>query len=215
VGIYEHSDASYHLCWFCIAKKSSALHLVHNLQPLNAITIRNSGIPPIANQVIEAMAGQACYSLLDLFMGYDHCMLDTSSRDLITIQSPIGAVRLTCLPQGWMNAGTIFHKDITFILEPEIPNIMWLFMDNCSIKGPMTRYETNDGGFETIPNNNQVRRFVWEHLSDVHRILHHLRCAGATVSAKKLFIAVPGVVILGHKCNSPGTCTYGSRAIQQ
>jgi hypothetical protein len=142
--------------------------------------------------------------MLDLFVGYDHRTLDTSSRDLTTIQSPIGAMRLTCLPQGWTNAGAIFHEDVTFILEPEIPDTAWPFMDDCSIKGPATRYETGDGGYETIPANDQVRRFVWEHLNDVHRILHRLRCAGATVSAKKLFVAVPEVIILGHKCNYDG-----------
>ena len=44
-GIFEHSDASYCSHWFCIKKKNGALHLVHNLQPLNAVTIRNSGVP--------------------------------------------------------------------------------------------------------------------------------------------------------------------------
>ena len=38
----------------------------------------------------------------------------------------------------------------------------------------------------------------------MHRILHRLSHAGATVSAKKLFIAVPKVVILRHKCNYEG-----------
>jgi hypothetical protein len=142
--------------------------------------------------------------MLDLFVGYDHWTLDITSRDLTTIQSPIGAVRLTCLPQGWTNAGAIFHKDVTFILEKEIPDVAWPFMDNCSIKGPATRYETEDGGFESIPANPGIRRFIWEHLNDVHRILHRLKCAGATVSAKKLFVAVPEVVILGHKCTYEG-----------
>jgi hypothetical protein len=142
--------------------------------------------------------------MLDLFVGYDHRTLDVSSRDLTTIQSPIGAVRLTCLPQGWTNAGAIFHEDVTFILEPEIPHVAWPYMDDCSIKGPATRYETSDGGFDTIPDNPGIRTFIWQHLLDVHRILHRLRCAGATVSAKKLFIAVPEVIILGHKCNYEG-----------
>jgi hypothetical protein len=137
-------------------------------------------------------------------VGYDHRTLDTSSHDLTTIQSPIGTVRLTCLPQGWTNTGTIFHEDITFILEPEIPDIAWPFMDDCSIKGPTTRYKTNNGGFETIPDNDQVCRFVWEHLNDVHCILHRLHCASTTVSTSKLFIAVPEVIILRHKCNYEG-----------
>src|SRR5712672_3638201 len=142
--------------------------------------------------------------MLNLFVGYDHCTLDIASQDLTTIQSPIGAVRLTCLPQGWTNAGAIFHEDVTFLLEPEIPDVAWPYIDDCSIKGPASRYETNDGGFDTIPDNPHIRRFVWEHLNDVHRILHRLHCAGATVSAKKLFVAVPEVVILGHKCHYEG-----------
>src|SRR6266702_3187907 len=142
--------------------------------------------------------------MLDLFVGYDHRTLDVASCDLTTIQSPIGAVQLTCLPQGWTNAITIFHKDVRFLLEPEIPNVAWPFMDDCSIKGPASHYETLEGGYETIPDNDGIRKFIWEHLVDVHRILHRLHRAGSTVSAKKLFIAVPEIVILGHKCTYEG-----------
>src|SRR6266850_2601428 len=211
VGVYEHSDTSYRSQWFCVEKKSSTLRLVHDLQPLNAITIRNSGVPPIPDQVIEAMAGHTCYSMLDLFVSYDHRMLDISSRDLTTIQSPIGVMRLTCLPQGWTNTGAIFHKDVTFILEPEIPDIAWPFMDNCGIKGAETHYETHNGGFETIPGNMWMHRFIWEHLNDIHRILHRFRCTSATVLAKKLFIAIPEIVVLGHKCNYKGRIPDNSK----
>ncbi len=88
--MYEHSDASYRSRWFCVKKKDGSLRLVHDLQPLNAI-----------------------------YVGYDHRTLDTSSRDLTTVQSPVGSVRLTTLPQGWTGAGPIF---LVFILEPEIPD---------------------------------------------------------------------------------------------
>ena len=203
-GVYEHSDASYRSPWFCVKKKNGSLRIVHDLQPLNAITIRNSGIPPLADQLIETMAGRSCYTMLDLFVGYDHRTLDVASRDLTTFQSPIGTVRLTSLPMGWTNAVTIFHEDVTFILESEIPHVAWPFVDDCSIKGPATRFETDDGGYETLPDNPGIRKFIWQHLVDVHHILHRLHHAGATVSTKKLFIAVPEVVILGHKCNYDG-----------
>ncbi|KZT31267.1 hypothetical protein SISSUDRAFT_995348, partial [Sistotremastrum suecicum HHB10207 ss-3] len=52
--------------------------------------------------------------------------------------------------------------------------------------------------------NSGIRRFIYEHLTDVNRILHRLAHAGATVSAKKLFICVPEVTILGHTCNFYG-----------
>jgi hypothetical protein len=187
-----------------VAKKNGSLRLVHDLQPLNAVTVRNSGVPPLADQLIEAMAGRSCYSMLDLYVGYDHRTLDVSSRDLTTIQSPIGALRLTRLPQGWTNTVAIFHEDVTFILEPEIPHVAWPFVDDCSIKGPASRFETEDGGYKVIPENPGIRKFIWQHLNNVHRILHRLGCAGATVSATKLFVAVPEVIILGHKCNYEG-----------
>jgi integrase-like protein/reverse transcriptase-like protein len=203
-GVYEHSDASYRSPWFCVKKKNGSLHIVHDLQPLNVVMIQNSGISPLADQLIESMAGRSCYTMLDLFVGYDHHTLDVASRDLTTFQSPIGTVRLTTLPMGWTNTVAIFHEDVTFLLEPEIPHVAWPFVDDCSIKGPPTRFETKDSGYETLPDNPGICKFIWQHLLDVHRILHRLRCAGATVSAKKLSIAVPEVVILGHKCNYKG-----------
>jgi len=203
-GVYEPLDFSYRSCWFCVKKKSSALRIVHDLQPLNAVTIRNSGVPPIPDQVIESMAGCSCYSMLDLYSGYDQCSLDISSRDLTTVQSPIGAIRLTVVPQGWTGAVAIFHSNVVFILEAEIPNPAMPFLDDAGIKGPATRYELEDGGYETIPTNSQIRHFVWEHANNVYHILHHFLCAGATVSAKKLFLTVPEVTILSHKCNYEG-----------
>ena len=91
-GVYEPSDASYRSPFFCVKKKSGALHLVHDLQPLNAVTVHNSGVPPLTDQIIESMGSQACYAILDLFIGYDHRTLDVASQDLTTVQSPIGAI---------------------------------------------------------------------------------------------------------------------------
>jgi hypothetical protein len=76
--------------------------------------------------------------MLNLFVGYDHHTLDIASCNLTTIQSPIGTMCLTCLPQGWTNAGAIFHKDVTFLLESEIPHVAWPYINDCSIKGPTT-----------------------------------------------------------------------------
>ncbi len=203
-GVYKPSDALYWSRWFCVKKKTGALRIVHDLQPLNAVTIRNAAVPPFVNQFIEGMAACACYAMIDLFVGYDHCTLDISSQDLTSFQTPLGAYRCTVLPQGATNAVAIFHSDITFLLMPEIPNIAKPFLDDIAIKGPASWYETPEGGYKTIPKNEGIRRFIWEHLNDVHCILHHLSHAGATASAPKLFIATPEVIVLGHKCTYEG-----------
>ncbi len=142
--------------------------------------------------------------MLDLLIGYDHRTLDIASRDLTSFQSPLGALHNTTLPQGSTNAIAIFHGDVTFILEPEIPNVAKPFLDDTVVRGPASRYETPEGGFETMADNPGIRRFIWEHLNDVHRVFHRLGHAGATISAKKIFMVVPEVIVLGYKCTYEG-----------
>ena len=204
-GVYEPSQASYRSPWFCVAKKEPGkVRLVHDLQPLNKVTIRTAGLPPKLDEFVEPFAGSSCYTVLDLYSGYDGRKLHPKSRDLTTFSSPLGLLRLTCMPQGFTNSVTEFQDCMTFILQDEIPHVTNIFIDDCAIKGPKTQYLDENGKPETIPENPGIRRFIWEHAKDVHRILHRIRCSGATFSGKKMQICKPKVIILGHKCTTEG-----------
>ena len=204
-GVYEESNSSYRSQWFCVLKKDGAsLRLVHDLQPLNQVTIRDSAVPPILETYAESFGGCACYGIFDLFVGYDQRGLDIRSRDLTTFQTPLGTFRLTSIPMGYTNSAQIFHGDVTFILRPEIPHITMPYIDDVPIKGPSTRYETSDGKYETIPENIHIRRFVWEHLQNVNRVVHRIRKAGGTFSGKKSDFCLPEVIVVGHKCTYEG-----------
>ena len=168
---------SYRSRWFVVPKKDGGLQIVWNLEPLNEITIRDSGIPPVIDEVIEDLAGFVIYSLGDIYIGYDHRLIDVKSRDLTTVQTPLGPYRLTTLPMGWTNAVTTFHQDVMFILQDEVPHVAQPFIDDVAIKGPKTYYKKEDGSYETVPNNTKIRRFVYEHICDVNRILHRLKHA--------------------------------------
>ena len=50
---------------------------------------------------------------------------------------------------GWTNSVPIFHDDVTFILQPEIPDVTVPFIDDVAIKGPKSRYQLDDGSYET------------------------------------------------------------------
>ena len=61
-GVYEESNSSYRSQWFCVLKKDGkSLRLVHNLQPLNKVTIGDSAAPPIMEVFAESFAGRGCY----------------------------------------------------------------------------------------------------------------------------------------------------------
>jgi hypothetical protein len=211
-GVYEPSSSSYNSRWFCVVKKDGkSLRLVHSLEPLNAVTIKNSDMPPYIDTVAEDFAGRSIYSTLDLYVAFDQRQLHPNSRDLTTFNTPLGALRLTVLPMGWTCSPAVLQGDITHILKLEIPRIAMPVADDVGTKGPKTRYELTDGTYETIPENPGIRRFVWEHLTDVHRIIQRVEAYGATFSGKKTFIGVPQANILGHICNYEGRIADDSR----
>ena len=211
-GVYEPSSSSYNSRWFCVFKKDGkSLRLVHSLEPLNAVTIKNAALPPYTDVVAEDFAARSIYTTLDLYVSFDQRQLHPDSRDMTTFNTPLGAFRLTVLPMGWTNSPAVLQGDITHVLRPEIPHWTQPFADDVPIKGPTSRYELPNGTFETIPENPGIRRFVWEHLESVHRIIHRVKAYGATFSGKKAFIATPRAEILGHICTYEGRVADPSR----
>ncbi len=75
-----------------LKKDGKSLRIVHSLEPLNKVTIAHSGLPLATDPLAEHFAGHACGATLDLFVGYDECLLAESSRDLTTFQTPHGAL---------------------------------------------------------------------------------------------------------------------------
>lgn len=204
-GVYEPSSSSYRSKWFCVLKKDGkSLRIVHSLEPLNAVTIQYSGIPPATADVAREFAGRACGGTLDVFVGYDERNIEVGSRDLTTFQTPFGPYRLVKLPMGWTNSVPIFHDDMTAIYRDEIPHITRPYVDDVPVKGPESRYEKEDGTYETIPENPGIRRFVWEHMQNMNRIIQRMKYMKGTFSGKKAFICCQETMVLGHKCSYEG-----------
>ena len=203
-GVYEHSQASYRCQWFCIKKKSGSLRMIHDLQPLNQVSIRDAGLLPKVDEFVEQNVGMVCCTMFDMFWGFDGRRLDAQSRDMTSFYSPLGLLRLTCLPMGYTNAPAEFQNCMTFILQNEIPRYAGVFIDDLPVKGPKTWYPDKNGNPEVLKENPGIRRAIWEHAQNVHRVMHRVNCAGATFSPKKTEICRSEAVILGHKCSFEG-----------
>lgn len=205
-GAYEPSNSSYRSRWFTVLKKDGvSLRIVHDLQPLNAVTIRDAGVIPFVETLAESFGARACYGVLDLYVAFDQRTLHWRSRDYTTFQTPLGTFRLTKLPMGWTNSVQVLHGDVTYTLQDEIPHVTIPFLDDAGVKGPSTRYELPDGGFELHPENPGVRRFIWEHFLNLNRVIQRIKYVGCTWSGKKAYLCVPEAVIVGN------TCTYEGR----
>src|SRR5271169_6392211 len=204
-GVYEASNSSYRSRWFCVLKKDKKnLRLIHSLEPLNEVTIAHSGLPPATEALAVQFAGRACGGMLDLYVGYDERTLAEESRDLTTFQTPFGALRLVTLPMGWTNSVPIFHDDVTFILQAEIPDVTVPYIDDVPIKGPASRYQLTDGTYETIPENAGIRRFVWEHFQNTNRVVQRMKYCGGTFSGPKTTLCAEEITVVGHRCTVEG-----------
>jgi hypothetical protein len=170
------------------------------LEPLNAVTIAHSGIPPGTEELANHFAGRACGGCLDLFSGYDHRDIGEKSRDFTTFQTPFGALRLVKLPQGWTNSVPIFHDDVTYILQDEIPHVTMPYINDVPIRGPGSRYELPDSSCETIPENSGIRRFIWEYFADLNRIIQRVKYCGGTFSGAKSVFCAGEFFVVGHLC---------------
>ena len=108
------------------------------------------------------------------------------------------------LPVGWTNSVPIFHDDVTYILREEIPRYTLSYIDDVPIRGPETRYKEADGGVETLEHNPGIRRFMFEHLETVNRILQRIKYARGTFSEPKTTICSDHIMIVGFQCSYKG-----------
>jgi hypothetical protein len=177
---------------------------VHNLQPLNVVTIHDVSLLPCVEHLAESFAGYVVHGMMDLYLGYDQCVLHKGSCDLMTFGTPLGPHHLTTLPQGHTNAIQVYQGNTTFILQHKIPEYTSPFVDNVPVKSVQMCYQCKDGTYKTIPDNPGIRHFIWEHCIVINRILQHLENVGATVSASKFVLVAPTATIIGHKCTFKG-----------
>ena len=85
------------------------------------------------------------------------------------------------------------------------------FIDDLLVKTETTRHQRPDGSYETILENLGIRKFIWNHLTVVHRILQCLQNVSAMVSAKKFILAAPDATIIGHKCTFEGQVPHEAK----
>jgi transposase InsO family protein len=196
-GVIEPSIGGYANRWFVVKKKDGkTLRFIQDAQEVNRHTIRNSGVPPNADELAEDVSGRVIVSVFDLYSGYDQIPLHPEDRDIFALQTPIGLVRMTRLPQGWTNSVGIYQRLMTKVLIKFIPSVVSVFLDDGYVKGSRQKDETR--------GEDGVRKFVRDHIDDVVAVLRTLKEAGLTVNGRKCHWGVSSATVLGYHCSEKG-----------
>ena len=112
-GVYEPSQSFYRSYWSRVKKKlANALRLAHDRQPLNKVNIRNAGVSPKLNELVEPSAGAQCYSIFDWFCNDDACSIAQDAQDARTIfSSSLEPLELASTPMGYTNTSAKFQTE--------------------------------------------------------------------------------------------------------
>lgn len=196
--ILERSDAPYSNRWFTVLKKNGTLRFIQDMQPPNKVTIQNLGVGPLVDEFAEDFAGRAIYSIGDLYSGYDQFQLAQNSRDITTMRTPLGLLRMCTLPMGATNSVAHMQNAMNKILAPFIPEKTRPFLDDMPIKGCLEEFKD-----ETLREDG-IRQFVWDHMKDVEAILKRLIEVGLTLSGEKSEFGLLEVKVVGQMCGPYG-----------
>jgi len=143
--------------------------------------------------------------------GYDSYLLAEKSRDLTTFHGyGLGPLRLTRLPQGYTNSMQVFCRATSHMIGSMAPDRANVFVDDCAGMGPRSDY--NQG---TIPDNKNIRLFVFEFATMLQELLARVKESGATIAGQKTVIATPRLALLGAVvCGFLGTVGVVRRWIE-
>jgi hypothetical protein len=151
-GALEPSQGAYQNPWFTIVKKDGRLRIINNAQHINAVTIRDSNAPALAEEFAETMAGRQIVTLIDWFSGYDQIELDERDRDLTAFMTPMGLLRQTRVVQGATNSVAQFSRVNNWIIRDLVQAGVRTYLDDVAIlvhaqttvKHVCTAYQVSD-----------------------------------------------------------------------
>jgi hypothetical protein len=180
-----------------VRKKNGKYRFIQDVRNLNAVSVKDAHIPPHLDDLVDRLSGYPIYTLLDAFSGYDQIPLDSRSRDLTAMWSPIGTMRMTRLPQGYTNSPAVYERVMSQVLGDAKGRIADNLLDDITIKAESRVKD------ETLMEDGN-RKFVQEHIGHVELILGRLIQANLTVSVEKAIFGTDRATVLGHEISSSG-----------
>jgi hypothetical protein len=122
------------------------LRLCVDRRALNCITIKNCCTIPRIDDLLDAVAGGAYFTLLDLTSGYHQILISEEDRPKTAFRTPFGHFQFKVLIEGLTNAPTTFQTVMNSILHPYIRKFVVVYIDDILIFSK-TEAEHQDRGF--------------------------------------------------------------------
>jgi hypothetical protein len=130
-GILEVSQSPYGAPVVFVPKPNGrGLRLCVDYRALNSITVKNRCTIPRIDGFLDAVAGSAFFTSLDLTSGYHHILISEEDRPKTAFRTPFGHFQFKVLIEGLTNAPATFQTLMNSILHPYIGKFVVVYIDD-------------------------------------------------------------------------------------
>ena len=130
---------------------------------------------------LASLVGCRFFAKLDLTSAYNQIKLDESSKEILTINTPLGLLRWTRMPYGVKTAGAIFQAAMEAIIGEKTKNVIIYQYDVCI--GAAIESELN---------------------KKVGEMIQALQMAGMTLNERKCVLRTNEISFLGYRISEDG-----------
>ena len=184
-GIIQPSFSPWSSAPVLVQKKSGGKRFAIDYRGVNAKTLRDSfPLPQIADS-LDAFAGAAYFSTLDLTQGFWQIELDEESKPKTAFTTPQGLYEFRVMPFGLCNSPATFQRAMQCCLEGLNWEIALCFLDDIIV----------------------FSRTFEEHIERLQKVFNRLREHNLKLKPKKCEFFKTEVTYLGHKVSSRGIST--------
>nr|VZH94052.1 unnamed protein product [Spirometra erinaceieuropaei] len=168
-----------------VKKNDGSLRLCVDYRKLNAVTVKDSFPLPRIDTTLEALAGAACFSTLDLQSGYWQVEMAPEDRPKTAFSIPSGFYEFETMPFGLANAPATFQRLMASVLRDLCPTACLVYLDDVIVHGST----------------------VESHLDNLQTVFNRLQAVGLKLNPAKCCFLKKSVPFLGHIVSTEGVKT--------
>ncbi len=184
-GIIRPSVSAWSSPIVLVPKKTGGYRLCIDYRKVNSVTVKDGYPLPNIRTIFDSLQGASYFSLLDLYQGYHHILLDKDSIEKTAFSCEFGHYEYVRMPFGLCNAPAVFQRLMNRVLHGLIGKGVFVYLDDICVYAKSRQ----------------------EHDDILRQVLQRLKDHGLCTKASKCTFGTRTLKLLGHIVDEDGIHT--------
>jgi len=181
-GLIQPSISPYGAPVIFVPKPDGSLRMCIDYRALNKQTLRNQGVIPNINDLLDKLSGATTFTSLDLVGGYYQLPIHPDDIHKTAFKTPLGLYEFKVLPMGLTNSPAVFQRAMNSMFKDKIDRYVLVYLDDILV-------------FSKTPE---------EHVHHLRSVLQTLREHQYYIKPTKCDFFKPELKYLGHIVSAEG-----------